>query len=161
MAIILIRHCGAGRWWETVRRVALLTALAPCAQAAAPDDDEIARRVKTDLATEYAECGAHFAVVAEGLRRSLPEGAARDRDVAAASKFGSGAFKLATALRSEERTIAVAKDTTDRIKRLIDNSFENLARAADEYGYRCRDLIEDPKARTQYWLDRERSSAPR
>ena len=144
-----------------MRSAVFLAAISFCVPASALDEVEIAKRAKNDLAIEYAECGAYFAVVAEGMRRSLPEGTAKDKDIANWQKFSGGAFKLASALRSEERTIAVAKQTTENIKRMINNSYENLAVAADEYGYRCKDLIEDPKARTQYWIDKERSAAPR
>ena len=142
-----------------VRNVIFLAAIAYWIPAFALDEAEIASRVKNDLATEYAECGAYFAVVAEGMRRSLPEGPAKERDLAAWKKFSSGAFQLATALRSEERTIAVAKQATEQIKRLINNSYENLNLAADEYGHRCKVLIEDPKARTQQLIDKEHATS--
>ncbi len=142
-------------------RVTLFSvALAVCAHATAVDDKELQRLVADDLANEYAQCGAYFVVNAEGMRRSMREGAERDKEVTDWMRLSSRAFGISMNLGSQEKTKAVAKLANEKIKRMMSASYENWSIAAAEYAYLCKDLMDEPAKRAQYWMDQERRNAP-
>lgn len=140
--------------------VATALAMAATAVTAATSDTETLRLARDDMATEYAACAAYFAFSAEGFKRSLPEGPARDKEVAEWTRFSTVAMRLSAELGSEKKALAMLKLTLEQLKRMTDASFENWTVAAAEYAYLCKDLMDEPRKWVEYWLDKERRNAP-
>ncbi len=96
--------------------------------------DETFRLVRDDIALEYAECGAYFLLSAEGIRRSLPNGPQREKEVNDWMRLSSNAFERSTALGSSEKTKAAGRLTLENIQRITQRSYENWVIAVAEYG---------------------------
>jgi hypothetical protein len=143
----------------TMRTAMVLALIFVSTALEAADTQEIHKRAIQDLAIEYAECGAYFAYIATGIQRSYPAGAATDKEVADWKNATATALNMASTLDNKDRTMAVVKLTKDKIDRLTKGTYENVAMAQAEYAYRCKDLMDDPKARTKYWVDKERAGA--
>jgi hypothetical protein len=119
------------------------------------DQQDVLRLVKEDLAIENAECGVFFATVAEGLRRSMPAGKERDKEVADWSKAGKDAFEVSRYLIGDQKSLAYIKLGTEKIKRMMNGTFDDLAIVQAEYAYRYKDLTDTPKRRWDYWMQKE------
>lgn len=116
----------------TTRSLVALVAVAVGSALAASDERSIADLVKEDIALEAAECGAYFAFSAEGIKRSMPDGKEKDKEVADWMRFSSEALNLSTSLGTKERTKAASELAMENIKRITKASYENWTIAAAE-----------------------------
>jgi hypothetical protein len=87
------------------------------------------KRTKTSLKDEAVE------KLAEAAERSL-----------------MGAFEVGEALNMKlEAMTARVKISLEIMKKEVDEDYVNISILIDKYGYMCRDLINDPKSRVDYW----------
>ena len=87
------------------------------------------RRTKTSLKDDAVE------KLAEAAERSL-----------------MGAFEVGEALNMKlEAMTARVKISLEIMKKEVDEDYVNISILIDKYGYMCRDLINDPKSRGDYW----------
>ena len=132
--------------------VAIATAsLVACATPQQRDQQELLRLVKDDLAVENAECGVYFAKVAEGLRRSMPAGKEREKEVADWSKLSKDAFDASRYLIGDQKSLAYMK-----IDRMMNEELEHIAIVQAEYASLCKDLMDTPNKRWDYWMEKEK-----
>ena len=124
--------------------------LVACATPQQRDQQELLRLVKDDLAVENAECGVYFAKVAEGLRHSMPAGKEREKEVADWSKLSKDAFDASRYLIGDQKSLAYMK-----IKRMMNEELEHIAIVQAEYKNLCKDLMDTPKKRWDYWEEKE------
>ena len=104
-------------------------------------------RARAYFARELAECSAWYGLVAEAP--GLDE-VTRIRFRAVATSLVSTASDVATEPWAlTQRDLAAAT-----IRREMGDSWKNYQVVDNKYGQRCRDLVTDPVARRNYWLEK-------
>lgn len=129
------------------RILTLTLCLLLCAAAPALALDEAEAKAK--LGEEDATCAAYYDVIANCLEATRP----LDKDLA--ERYRSISRKLAGQARElgEENDRAV-EDAEAGMAREIRQDCNALAPIKDRYKEICRGLVEKPKARMNYWLER-------
>ena len=129
---------------RTIRTVFILLGLllAPVVKAYESE------RAANNLAHEFAACSAYFALVSQapGLRQQNAEWYL---------KASIQAFYMSSGLTSDKLTTARAELETKKMKRDMDNTWDNTSIINNKYGYPCKDLMEKPEERREYWLLKE------
>ncbi|HMM39141.1 MAG TPA: hypothetical protein PKB11_10330 [Desulfovibrio sp.] len=128
------------------RIILTLSLVLTLATAARAFDEPTARR---HMAGECVECAAYYDVIANYLEATRP----LDKDLA--ERYRSISRKLAGQARElgEENDRAV-EDAEAGMAREIRQDCNALAPIKDRYKEICRGLVEKPKARMNYWLER-------
>ena len=85
----------------------------------------------------------------------MPQGKERDKEVADWKKLSVDAMNLSKYLSDEANALAYVKIGTQKISRMMNNSFDNFAVVEAEYGYMCKDLMDTPQKRWNYWMQKE------
>ena len=110
------------------------------------------QEAKSNVGLEFAECGNYYVLVREGADRSLPSGPERDKAMADQQRLAEFAFQMAAELANQEIALARIKFSMESMRRKMHNSFEYLSVVAAEYAFPCKDLMEAPDKRLQFWL---------
>ena len=105
-------------------------------------------RAKNNLAHEFAECGAYYMFVAGAP--SLAQDTATGLQ-----KRGEIAAEYSIELSTPDLTRARHELATKTMIRELKGTWDNISIINNKYGYPCIDLMENPKARMQYWLDKK------
>jgi len=107
-----------------------------------------ADRAQSNLASDFAECAAYYAMSVEGLRRA-------GADTTKAEEAIAAAYDLAVKFSNHEVTQARINLSIDEQKKLMNHDFSNIAILIDKYGKFCKELLEKPGNRLQFWLDKK------
>ena len=116
--------------------------------------DAINDYIFTNLQQDYTNCYCYYKISEEGVKRSKTS--LKDDEVEklaeAAERSLMGAFKVGEALNmKQEAMTARVKISLESMKEEVDEDYVNISILIDKYGYLCRDLINDPKSRVDYW----------
>ena len=105
-------------------------------------------RAKNNLAHEFAECGAYYMLVAgaPGIAQDMASGL---------QKRGEKAAEFSIELSSSDVTRARHELAIKTMMRELKGTWDNISIINNKYGYPCIDLMENPKARMQFWLDKK------
>jgi hypothetical protein len=112
------------------------------------------KQVFNNLANEFAECAAYFAVMSIAMENSAEPDQAeawnkqRDR----ALEFAAIVTKQA-GLKEETVGDRFNMAVQDMNKRIYKNTF-NISILMADYNDRCIEVMTDPKKRAQYWIER-------
>ena len=116
--------------------------------------DAINDYIFTNLQHDYTNCYCYYKISEEGVKRtktSLKDEAVK-KLAEAAERSLMGAFKVGEALNMKlEAMTARVKISLEIMKKEVDEDYVNISILIDKYGYMCRDLINDPKSRVDYW----------
>ena len=116
--------------------------------------DAINDYIFTNLQHDYTNCYCYYKISEEGVKRtktSLKDEAV-EKLAEAAERSLMGAFKVGEALNmKQEAMTARVKLSLESMKKEVDEDYVNISILIDKYGYMCRDLINDPKSRVDYW----------
>jgi len=107
-----------------------------------------AERAKANLASDYAECAAYYLLSSEGLKRA-------GKDTTMVDEAFKAAYDFAVKISNQEVTEARIKLSLDEQTELQGHDFSNFAIVIEKYGKFCKDLLEAPEKRLQFWLDKE------
>jgi len=126
-----------------VRQLITAFLLIPAASLAYDGD-----RAKNNLAHEFAECGAYYMLVAgaPGLAKDTASGL---------QKHGEKAAEFSIGLSTPDVARARHELATKTMLRELKGTWDNISIINNKYGYACIDLMENPKSRMQYWLDKK------
>ena len=116
--------------------------------------DAINDYIFTNLQHDYTNCYCYYKISEEGVKRtktSLKDEAV-EKLAEAAERSLMGAFKFGEELNmKQEAMTARVKLSLESMMEKVDDDYVNISILIDEYGYMCRDLINDPKSRVDYW----------
>ena len=116
--------------------------------------DAINDYIFTNLQEDYTNCYCYYKISEEGVKRtktSLKDEAVK-KLAEAAERSLMGAFEVGEALNMKlEAMTARVKLSLESMKKEVDEDYVNISILIDKYGYMCRDLINDPKSRVDYW----------
>ena len=69
-------------------------------------------------------------------------------------RFAELAYQMSAQFTNQEIALARMKFSMESMKRKMHNSFEYFSVVAAEYSFPCKDLMEAPEKRLQYWLQK-------
>ena len=129
---------------DFAKRAAAILLLGYAENSSSYDKD----RALNNFGHEAAQCAAYYLTVsnAPGLSNEV------------AKKLKETATSLTDISRkatNDELTLARTQLEVDTIARDMHNSWANVSIINNKYGYRCKDLAENPAGRFRYWLDKE------
>lgn len=116
--------------------------------------DAINDYIFTNLQQDYTNCYCYYKISEEGVKRSKTsqKDDAVEKLAEAAERSLMGAFKVGEELNMKlEAMTARVKLSLESMKKEVDEDYVNISILIDKYGYMCRDLINDPKSRVDYW----------
>ena len=113
--------------------------------------------VFSNLQMDFSDCYAYYKVSEEGIKRSKSKmkDDAEKKLAEAAELALTGAFLIGEKVNMKtEAMTARIKMSIEDMRRKIHGDYVNISILIDQYGYLCRDLINDSRSRIQYWKNR-------
>jgi hypothetical protein len=110
---------------------------------------------KSNVAFEFAECGNYYMITRGALEASLPPGKTREKAIEDSEKLAETAYSVSAKLTDPEIALARIKLSMENMKRKMKGSFEYYSVIAAEYTFSCKDLMEAPNKRFQFWIDKK------
>ena len=114
-----------------------------------PKDKRIAKYVMENIQKDYVNCYSFYKIAAEsfkkaGKEKSLIDSLEQSADVALKYNYDLGEIM---GLNPEVMS-QMTKDKVDNFVNLANKDFPSLAK---KYGLVCKNLVENPEQRTDYW----------
>ena len=116
--------------------------------------EKIQKYISNNLSYEYIECLQFYQILHEAtkdeasakLLKNLKAGA----DLASEAAFYHGV----EAGMSNEGLVARMKIIVKQLLKSMDNNYANISVLTLEYGEKCKDMIQNPENRNNYWLQK-------
>ncbi len=125
--------------------------------AAQPSAEAISAEVTDNIATEYAECAAYFAIL-EGAFASSGKSAESAKLKAVSDKAAEFSLISAKQSRSEEMatkvTLARFEISLKAMQETIDNNYSNISLLMNKYSDSCVEGLTNSAAFMNRWSDR-------
>ena len=114
-----------------------------------PKDKKIAKYVMENIQKDYVNCYSFYKVAAESFKKAGKEKQVIDSlessaDVALKYNYDLGEIM---GLNPE----VMAQMTKDKVNEFISLANKDFTSLAKEYGMVCKNLVENPEQRTNYW----------
>ena len=129
----------------------LILIFAPYSLAANENAKEgkVAKYVMENIQKDYVNCYSFYKVAAEsfkkaGKEKSLIESLEKSADVALKYNYDLGEIM---GLNPE----VMAQMTKDKVNNFVDLANKDFSSLAKEYGRVCKNLVENPEQRTNFW----------
>jgi hypothetical protein len=107
-------------------------------------------RAIANLASDFAQCSAYYIIAAEGLKRTGNEDSAKK-----AFEASERAYDYAVKFSNIKVTEARIKLAFDEQRKEMDHNFSNFSILILKYGEMCKEALESPERRLQYWLNKK------
>jgi ABC-type microcin C transport system permease subunit YejB len=107
-------------------------------------------RAIANLASDFADCTAYYIIAAEALRRSGKEVMAHE-----ALEASDRAYIYAIQFSSRKVAAASVRLAFDKQRNEMHHDFLNFQILTLKYGEMCRDALESPEVRLEYWLKKK------
>ena len=114
-----------------------------------PKDKRIAKYVMENIQKDYVSCYSFYKVAAEsfkkaGKEKSLIDNLEKSADVALKYNYDLGEIM---GLNPE----VMAQMTKDKVNNFVALANKDFSSLAKKYGLVCKNLVENPEQRTNYW----------
>ena len=114
-----------------------------------PKDKKIAKYVMENIQKDYVNCYSFYKVAAESFKKagkdkSLIENLEKSADAALKYNYDLGEIM---GLNSE----VMAQMTKDKVNNFVNLANKDFSSLAKKYGLVCKNLVENPEQRTNYW----------
>lgn len=103
-------------------------------------------RAKANLASDFAECAAFYSISLEGFKRT-------GEDTTMVNEAFQTALYFGIQFSNFKVTEARIKLSMDEQTELMGHDFSNFAILIEKYAKFCKELLENPEKRLQFWLD--------
>ena len=100
-----------------------------------------------NLASEFAECSAYYILAAEALRRNAKENLAQT-----ALDASDTAYLYAIKFSNPKDAAARVRFAFDKQRKEMGRDFSNFSILTIKYGEMCREALESPTKRLEFWL---------
>ena len=107
-------------------------------------------RATANLASDFAECSAYYIIAAEALRRTAREDLAQN-----ALEASDRAYVYAIKFSNPKVAAARVRSAFDKQRKEMNHDFSNFPILTLKYGEICRDALESPEGRLEYWLKKK------
>ena len=141
-----------------MHRILLLAlAFASSSLAAQPSVDAITAEVTDNIATEYAECAAYFAVL-QGAFANSGKPAESAKFKAASDRAAEFSLISAKQSRSEDMatkvTLARFEMSLKEMQKTIDNNYSNISLLMKKHADSCVEAMTDSSALIKQWTEK-------
>ena len=114
-----------------------------------PKDKKIAKYVMENIQKDYVNCYSFYKVAAESFKKagkdkSLIDNLEKSADAALKYNYDLGEIM---GLNSE----VMAQMTKDKVNNFVNLAKKDFSSLAKKYGLVCKNLVENPEQRTNYW----------
>ena len=114
-----------------------------------PKDKKIAKYVMENIQKDYVNCYSFYKVAAEsfkkaGKNKSLIDSLEKSADVALKYNYDLGEIM---GFNSE----VMAQMTKDKVNDFVNLANKDFSSLTKKYGLECKNLVENPEQRTNYW----------
>ena len=114
-----------------------------------PKDKKIAKYVMENIQKDYVNCYSFYKVAAESFKKagkdkSLIDNLEKSADAALKYNYDLGEIM---GLNSE----VMAQMTKDKVNNFVVLANKDFSSLAKKYGLECKNLVENPEQRTNYW----------
>ena len=114
-----------------------------------PKDKKIAKYVMENIQKDYVNCYSFYKVAAESFKKagkdkSLIDNLEKSADVALKYNYDLGEIM---GLNPE----VMAQMTKDKVNNFVNLANKDFSLLAKKYGLVCKNLVENPEQRTNYW----------
>ena len=114
-----------------------------------PKDKKIAKYVMENIQKDYVNCYSFYKVAAESFKKAgkeklLIDSLEQSADVALKYNYDLGEIM---GLNPE----VMAQMTKDKVKNFVNLANKDFSSLAKKYGLVCKNLVENPEQRTNYW----------
>jgi len=124
----------------------LATGLLSFVPAHAYEPDQALSNFASDLAT----CTAFYSLIGEGLKKQNPDLSA------SLLKSASVTYSMSVSASNEDVTIARAQMYAKSMSEEVEGDMSNMPVLMARYSEMCKEIIEDPEKRMDYWLSYDR-----
>ena len=104
-------------------------------------------RATANLASDLAECSAYYIIAGEALRRNGKEDLAQE-----ALEASDRAYVYAIKFSDSKVTAARVRAAFDKQRKEMNHDFSNFPILVIKYQEMCKDALESPEKRLEYWL---------
>ena len=114
-----------------------------------PKDKKIAKYVMENIQKDYVNCYSFYKVAAESFKKagkdkSLIDNLEKSADAALKYNYDLGEIM---GLNSE----VMAQMTKDKVNNFVNLTNKDFSSLTKKYGLICKNLVENPEQRTNYW----------
>jgi hypothetical protein len=107
-------------------------------------------RALANLASDFAECSAFYIISVEGIGRTGKEDLAKK-----ALEASERCYNYAVKFSNIKVTGARIKLAFDEQRKEMDHNYSNFSILILKYGDICKEALESPERRLQYWLNKK------
>ena len=107
-------------------------------------------RATANLASDFAQCSAFYTLSAEGIRRTGDE-----KLIIRFMEASKKAYDYSAKYSNETVSEARIELALDEQRKEIGYNCSNFVILILKYGEMCKDALNSPKKKLQYWLDRK------
>ena len=122
-----------------------------------PNADEIAKEIANNVSDEFVTCAAFYMISAEAVRRSSqPETASRYEELSDTASYYalSAANEGRTQEMAQKVTLARLELNIKSMKKDIDSDVSNISVLINNYGYQCKQVMENPEKVLDEWTEK-------
>ena len=120
-------------------------------------DNEITKEIANNVSDEFVTCAAFYMISAEAVRRSSdPETASRYEELSdtALHYALNAANKGRTQEMAQKVTLARLELNIKSMKKDIDSDVSNISVLINNYGYQCKQVMENPEKVLDEWTEK-------
>ena len=118
-------------------------------------DQKRNRYIYNNLSMDYNACQHYFLIMSEALRENNGDPAVVKNYVDSSKLASELAFSYGLKSGvSNEAMLARSKILIDEMFKSINNDFTNMSVLFLKYGKLCKNLIDKPEIRSQYWINK-------
>jgi len=111
--------------------------------------------ISNNLSAEFTECRQYYLIGIEAIKTHDPDSELINQYFNASKTAGEIAYALGVeAGMSDEAMLARSELLTDVMMKSINNNWANMSVLILKYAEFCKDLIENPEERNQYWINK-------
>ena len=113
---------------------------------------KVAKYVMENIQKDYVNCYSFYKVAAESFKKAkkektIIENLEKSADVALKYNYDLGEIM---GLNPE----VMAQMTKDRVDNFVEQANKDFSFLANKYGFMCKNLVENPEQRTNYWEEK-------
>ena len=111
--------------------------------------------IYNNLSLEYTECQHYYLIASEAVKTNDPDSNIIKNFLQSSKLSSELAFMYGQeAGMTVEAMLARTKILVNEMLKPLNNNYANISILLNEYGEKCKSMIETPEVRNQYWINK-------
>ena len=124
--------------------------------SSAEEIDEDTRMALANFVFETTECFSFYSIISNMESNSSEWDGLKENYGSLVEEMGMVTFSIAKQIQLDPEVLVLkAKQYTDEMGKLIGYDAINISLLMEKHGENCKNLVQDPAARLQYWVQQE------